>query len=569
MLEYSMKFLSHFWNTIKPTVLRFPAAFLLSAMVAVFLSINLVYSYGSYNFYLAMCLSCAWAFGLSVFLRLLLERLISSLKQKNTIFLLVQMTCIILAYFPGYLLCKNDTPRFYIIYFGTLMALFVFCLYLLYFFQQKEKVIPNVVMSLAISLTIALCIGIGASVIALAIDRLICHIANYNIHGIIWACSFCFFFPCVFISYATKSDKDISIPKTFKVIVFHVLFSLYCILLFVLYIYLIKSLVTLTLPSGKINPFVSGATVLYLFFYLSLASYKNKVTSFFYSYGSIFLLVLIAVQIVAFAVRINAYGFTPVRFASFYYIIFSIIFCILPLIKKGKDMQLVYPIFGLMCLLASISPLNIIDSANRNQYSRIISTLKKYDLYKNKSIIPAPSEDTISPKDKNKIVSAFKEIQSSKGKKPEALEEIINENVISKAFKNTFGFEFYYDYDYENTTPPTEAKKYGYNLDVPKERPVDIRGLSEMFYFNSDDSYYKKNPQITVEFGNHQIINITDEIFALAYERDNLAKVDSNEPLVIKKDGFTLIIRQIDFRKTDYASGTTHTYYRIIGYACR
>lgn len=569
MLEYSMKFLSHFWNTIKPTVLRFPAAFLLSAMVAVFLSTNIVYSYGSYNFYLAMCLSCAWAFGLSVFLHLLLERLISSLKQKNTIFLLVQMVCIILAYFPGYLLCKNDTSRFYIIYFGTLMALFVFCLYLLYCFQQKEKVIPNVVMSLAISLTIAFCIGTGASVIALAIDRLICHITNYNIHGIIWACSFCFFFPCVFISYATKSDKDISIPKTFKVIVFHVLFSLYCILLFVLYIYLIKSLVTLTLPSGKINPFVSGATVLYLFFYLSLASYKNKVTSFFYSYGSIFLLVLIAVQIVAFAVRINAYGFTPVRFASLYYIIFSIIFCILPLIKKGKNMQLVYPIFGLMCLLASISPLNIIDSANRNQYSRIISTLKKYDLYKNKSIIPAPSEDTISPKDKNKIVSAFNEIRTSKGKKPEALEEIINENVISKAFKNTFGFEFYYDYDYENTTPPTEAKKYGYNLDVPKETPVDIRGLSEMFYFNSDDSYCKKNPQITVEFGNHQIINITDEIFALAYERDNLAKVDSNEPLVIKKDGFTLIIRQIDFRKNDYASSTTHTYYRIIGYACR
>ena len=92
-----MKFLYHFWNTIKPTVLRFPAAFLLSAMVAVFLSTNIVYSYGSYNFYLAMCLSCAWAFGLSVFLRLLLERLISSLKQKNTIFLLVQMVCIILS----------------------------------------------------------------------------------------------------------------------------------------------------------------------------------------------------------------------------------------------------------------------------------------------------------------------------------------------------------------------------------------------------------------------------------------------------------------------------------------
>jgi len=232
-------------------------------------------------------------------------------------------------------------------------------------------------------------------------------------------------------------------------------------------------------------------------------------------------------------------------------------------------MQLVYPIFGLLCLLASLSPLNIIDSANRNQYARIISTLKKYDLYKNKTIIPAPSENTISPKDKNKIVSAFIEIRSSAGKKPDALKKIFKENVISTAFKNTFGFEFYYDYDYENTTPPTEAKKHGYNLDVPKETPVDIRGLSEMFYFNSDDSYYKKNPQITVEFGNHQIINITDEIFALAYERDNLDKVDSKEPLVIKKDGFTLIIREIYFSKTDYATGTTHTRYKIVGYACR
>lgn len=357
-----MKFFSSLWNTIKPTLLRFPAAFLLSAFATVMLFTNDLVNCGwvSKSAYFALAKSAFWAFALSVFTRLFEEVLFAKFSSKKYIFIASQAVCVILAFFPGYIFSSHDSPRFYLVYFGTFLALFVLCVYMLYFSQSKEKLVANILLSLMISSTIAVCIGAGFSVIFFAFDQLICNCIG-ELYSIIWCTAFFFFLPCIFISYATKKDSDIVIPKSFKVIVLYVLFSLYCILLLVLYAYLIKSLVTLTLPSGKINPLVSGASLFFLFFYLSLAPYKNKLTSFFYKYGAIFLLVLIAVQLVAFAIRIHAYGFTPARCASLYYIIFSVVFCILPLIQKGKYMQAIYPLFAAICIFASVTPLNIID----------------------------------------------------------------------------------------------------------------------------------------------------------------------------------------------------------------
>ncbi|MBP5747432.1 MAG: hypothetical protein J6W63_03585, partial [Treponema sp.] len=45
--------------------------------------------------------------------------------------------------------------------------------------------------------------------------------------------------------------------------------------------------------------------------------------------------------------------------------------------------------------------------------------------------------------------------------------------------------------------------------------------------------------------------------------------VDSLEPLVIEKDGFTLIIREMNLSKEKYSEERWCYHYKLIGYACR
>lgn len=507
-----MKFLNQFAATIKPTLFRFPATFLLSALITIFASYETFQTgtdENSFSFIIGK--SLCWAFALSVFSRLALEKVLSSFKKKNIFLFISQIVCVGLAFFPGYNFCNHNSERFYLVYFGTISALLVICPYLLSFSQDKEKVIPNIICALMISFLLAFCVGFGLCVIALSVDKLIYNFNNENVYITLCFIASCFFFPCTFLSYTTKKNEDISIPKTLKVIVLYTLFTLYCILILVLYLYLIKSLVVRELPSGKINPFVSVATVLYLFFYLSLGNYKNKATSFFYIYGSIFLIVLILVQIIAFSIRISAYGFTPARVASLYYIIFSTIFCVLPLVKKGKYMQAVFPIFAFICILGSLTPLNILDVAERSQQKR----------------------------------------EAHSG-----------------------------DYDGEEESQSDSAYKfiyYSYKVDVPEEKPVNISGFSELFYFKEESGYWYSDEwkNVTVQFGNNIKIDITDEILPLMKEKGSPAwnaAVDSTEPLIIKKDGFTLIILKLSMEKEVHRypdHDSIDNYYRIIGYACR
>ena len=81
-----MKFLSQFWSTIKPTVIRFPASFLLSALFAVLKSVSFCNEFSaSDDFYYRMCLSCAWTFVFSVFAQLTLEKVLPLIIKKSFI----------------------------------------------------------------------------------------------------------------------------------------------------------------------------------------------------------------------------------------------------------------------------------------------------------------------------------------------------------------------------------------------------------------------------------------------------------------------------------------------------
>ena len=470
-----MVLFKNLWATIKPTVRRFPGALLLNLLYAVFCCLAYNFSQSSASYasdmaerMLTFTKSTGWAWALAVATQLSFENALASVaeKKRTCICFVAQAVCVVLAFFPGYFWCNHSSDRFWLVYIGTLLALLMLSGWLLHATQRMAVVIPNIIMSGMIAGIIAGCIGSGCSIIALAIQHLIYNFEQSvkYVYPDIWISAWTFFFVSIFLSYTTKKSETITIPKAFKVIVLYVLFPLYGILLAVLYVYLIKSLVMRSLPSGMINPFVSTATVLYLLFYLSLQEYKNKVTAFFYRFGSIFLLVLIVAQIVGFVIRINAYGFTATRYASLFYILFSIAFCVLPLIKNGAYMKSVYLLFGVICLLASLSPFNLIDAPIRNQLARIISTMKKYDLYQDGAFVQKDTTDIIARADKAKIVGAYNMLRHASVKKTGTLSLIFDSSKetddssdFQTQFQNTFGFAYSTAYDNEDAQEKTST----------------------------------------------------------------------------------------------------------------
>lgn len=306
-----------------------------------------------------------------------------------------------------------SAPYFYCGYYSLLISLFIGALLFLSKSQGFNQLIPNLVNSLVISFILTLCFVSGVMIIFWAFDTLLVNVDD-DWYFVFLEGSLVISFYNFFVAYFTRKNEQIKISKVFTVIVKRVLFTLYLILLLVLYLYLIKCLFNFKMPVGKINWFVSFATILYLFFYLTLGSFKGtKLIDCFYKFGFIVLIPLVVLQCYSFGIRINAYGYTSLRYASLLYIIFSIIFIALTVLKNGKYYRFIYVVFICLTLFAGLSPWNLNSFPIKNQISRIESIFKSHDLFdeeKNSIYIPENLEDVLTKSEINKIYDSFNSI---------------------------------------------------------------------------------------------------------------------------------------------------------------
>ena len=400
------------------TLKRFPTA-IVATLVISFFTIKQIWnsnsmSKGAESF----CLVACWVFFFSVMVQLALE-LFFQIKQhsKSQIIELAAQGLILICFLSsGYFLIRETSARFFLYYWGIIIVFALAILQLLSRLQSKEVVIPNCIVSAFISGIISSFICGGIILIQSAFELLILGLKSptSDMTESVAVVCFCILMPFLFLSYATKQE-GIVIPKVFKVIQCYVLFPVYLFLVLILFGYIFRVVIIWKLPVGQFNYFISIATVLFLFFYLTLSNYKNRVIAFFYRFGALFMLVLILFQFWLYLVRVNAYGFTALRYASLLYIIFSIIFALLPLIKGGRYMEWIYFVFALFVLFATFTPLNILDLPAKNQNARIMSVLKKHDLkITAEGIEPKiESEDFFSYEEKVKISEAYKYLSIS------------------------------------------------------------------------------------------------------------------------------------------------------------
>ena len=253
----------------------------------------------------------------------------------------------------------------------------------------------------------------GLALLYFAFCNLIFDFDDFRVYG---CCgTFCLFVFAVnvFVYYLFYKREEESSGKAFKVIFLYILLPVFFLLIALLYLYLFKALILWKLPNGQINWFVSFASCIYIVFYYILREYDElPAVRVFYKYGAFAFIPLICIQIPAYCIRLNAYGFTGWRFSSLLFIIFSIIAISVTFIKKGAFTKYSLLLLSAIILFASVTPWNLINSAHKSQYNRMMKILNKYEMFDKETNTltfydKSELNITITEEDREKLHSSF------------------------------------------------------------------------------------------------------------------------------------------------------------------
>lgn len=602
------KFLNSAWQELKNSALKFPAFFAGTIVAAVSATLavcsNDIFrgqyealrkSGASYDSepYSALrerenafsenasflALSAVWCCAASFFAEMLCRVLCAKKdiqgKKKALIHAAGQVLSAILSV-PIFFLLKSESDWRPFVYGSTMFIFVAMGLWMLHKFQDEEKVVPNAVVSLVMQGITVTCLVLGLFLVVFAFKNLIYSFSN----NIPFAA--CFFFSSfvigmnLLVSCVTRPRERVSIPKAFNVIVSCALLPIYAMLLLVLYVYFAKCIFTRSMPVGMVNPFVSAATAVYLFFYLALPREGtfSAAGKFLRRWGSVFLLPLIALQCFSFGIRIREYGFTISRVASLYYIIASIVFCILPFVKKGKYMKSVYLVLSLAAFLMAVPGTGCISIARFSQTSRIVGIYKAHSLYENGRLDAAKAEALLSDKEKAAVVSAADELNDFKKMPSWWVESSKEENKYADAFEKTFGFA--HSTKYARRAKGEAMELYNsLTLYLPAGAALDVGEFSTLYSFYESGRGSSEGKGV-ISFGpesEEKELDFTNELKEFLLKNSSKSEEhysygkEVEQVLTLKKDGWTVIFTRLELCMKD--GDSTFYEFSASGYVCK
>ena len=427
-------------------------------------------------------------------------------------------------------------------YFGILCAVILITLYL-FIPKEKSRTYFSLVFKYALfTLFMTLILMGGICLLIYAIQNLILNTDDFDVYE---CCSlFCsiVFGINVFCYYLFYRRQEESSGKAFKVIALYILFPVFAILLFILYIYLIKALVLLKLPNGQINWFVSFASCFYIVFYFILREYDElPVIKFFYKFGAFPFIPLIIIQVYAYFIRVNAYGFTGYRYSSLLFIIFSIITIALTFIKKGKFSHYAILVLTFIVIFDSLTPFNLINMAHKSQFKRMMKVLNKYDLYDSEADTlgiydPAALETTITDEDRETLYSSYRYLSwTSSMPLPDWAMKTEYEDGKAHTYKMMFDELFGIKTKRDEETLIEFSKSFTRNGRINIERfnemvPFSISEYSSQWKDGKWDDYAEEYPNIQIKT-KYGFLDLTEYLFSLDSDlsEDELLWYEVNE----------------------------------------
>lgn len=280
------------------------------------------------------------------------------------------------------------------------------------------------------------------------------------------------------------NDVNKEISSFFKFMVKTLLPSLLIIAFAIIYLYIIRILITFDVPSNQIFRVVAGLFVVGLPIWTMATYFKDNTKLYKISENLPFLFIpFIVLQIYAIAVRIIDNGFTEARYLCVMLIIFEIIY--IALYFKNKDkIENILIIFLCMSVISLVVPfVNMYKVSFYSQYNNL-------KIYKEKEILTS--------EDMQKIKGAYYYLMQNSNNK-----ELIENYLTSEEIEEITNFGIY-KYPEEKTE---ERISVSYDSEV-----IDVQGYNKIYMdLSSDILFYGIEENIDDIFNNITFKNTSED----------------------------------------------------------
>ena len=519
-------FFTDIFKKIQVGISRFLSSFIITFIIFVILSAVILYDIDT-EWITKGCVSLTMGLVFSIFFTVCAERL--KLNKILTQLLPIIPTALC------YILIEMEIIEdyFWMGYFGIIFALGCFTLCLLYNDSNKDQLIPHIIKNIFFSYLVCILLTGGIFLCLWAIETLIFSFDS-DIYLVVILFIWIVIFANTFLAYIPKRDEELSLPKLLNTIIVKITLPVYLFLITILYIYLIKIVVTRNMPIGQINWFASYASLFFVFFAFCVKPYEDKLSKVFSKFSGYVIIPIVIMQLIAIYERVSAYGLTTPRIISLILIGISIIFAVVSILNK--KMHKVWWAVGIIILVFTLIPkVNIIDMPKASQINLIEKYLVKNNMLVDNKIVP---NENVEDYDRERIISAYDYLMDSAGKLPVWLEdnrhtaqiEVLGFGSNYYTIKDNIYRNYSNEYDYIDVSQYKSMINYDEYIDPDESQLLTININNNIYEYDAKklfkqlyDKYGESNDNIEpVELSENLVLYITYSNFSYNEEDDIL-----------------------------------------------
>ena len=339
---------------------------------------------------------------------------------------------------------------------------------------------------------------------------------------------------------SAEDDKEKMLPsKAYQVVFAYAELPIFLLLLGILYVYLIKIILSRHLPNGGINAYCLWADALYLFNLFAVSAFAPvcKPVQVFRRFGGFFMLPVIAMQSLAVGVRIFHYGLTLPRMVVLTFMAVTLVMAVGSLFRNGLSKALLTT--AVLLLVLTVTPLNLVNLPLWQQSAALKQILVQNGMFENGKIVPKKTPKDVSAAEQRKIAEIYNYLNDFPDQLPEWL--------TRDGMKANFGFDAP---GLNGASTDSETVWVGYAADV-FENGLDVSSydyirqiswsgpeIKDGFVYTTADGVEHIAAKETV----NMFVKKLYEQYGAGYHREEAAP----QTLVLA-DGIRLLISNVDF----------------------
>ncbi len=279
------------------------------------------------------------------------------------------------------------------IYVGLALMMVCFAFHFIAGREQQPQRLSQICARFFTSLGLSIVLFLALQLIVTAFEGLFLPDLSYSTSSIISDSVMCTVFfviaPCLFFGSQTLADEPVSPKAGFRRFARVVLLPLYLLLLAVLVGYVLKILVTWSMPVGVMNSYALAALAMFSFFHLILTGEESRLCRIFLRWGGLALIPVLIAQAVGVWIRYDAYGFTSARIIG---IALTLLFAAVVITSIiGKRANWFFVAAGILAAVVIASPFNAGTLARLDQEARLQAALNRNGMFTaDGQIVPNP-----------------------------------------------------------------------------------------------------------------------------------------------------------------------------------